>query len=109
MTNTYETGGPLTRTVENAASGGHRAIEQASGLARPAVEQMAAGAHVALDRMAGAANQAAAALDMNAVKLRDTQQRMTESCRTYVREKPLASLGMAVAAGFVLSWLLSRR
>jgi ElaB/YqjD/DUF883 family membrane-anchored ribosome-binding protein len=34
---------------------------------------------------------------------------LTENCREYVRDNPVTSLGIAVAAGFLLSRLLSSR
>lgn len=32
-----------------------------------------------------------------------------ENCRSYVRDNPIASLGIAVAAGFLLSRVISGR
>jgi ElaB/YqjD/DUF883 family membrane-anchored ribosome-binding protein len=37
------------------------------------------------------------------------QQRFSDSVRRYVHEQPMASLGMAVGAGFILSWLIRAR
>jgi ElaB/YqjD/DUF883 family membrane-anchored ribosome-binding protein len=34
---------------------------------------------------------------------------MSENCGSYVRENPLASLGIALAAGFVLARLINSR
>lgn len=97
------------RTVDQASSTAHRAIDRASDAARPAVDRVTAGAHQVVDKLADAASSASQMLDTRSAQLKDAQQRLTESCRTYVREKPMTSLGYAVAAGFVLSWLLSRR
>ncbi|MBL0143009.1 MAG: DUF883 family protein [Betaproteobacteria bacterium] len=73
------------------------------------MEHIAAGAHGTVDRLAGAATQAVDTLDRRGGQLRGAQAQFTESCRGYVRENPLASLGIAVTAGFLLSWLLKRR
>jgi ElaB/YqjD/DUF883 family membrane-anchored ribosome-binding protein len=41
--------------------------------------------------------------------LNDNSQRIIERASVYVRENPVTSLGIAVAAGYVLSRLLSSR
>ncbi len=99
----------VNRKVDEATSGMHRVIDKASDAARPAVERVAAGAHQVVDKIAGAATTAAETLDQRSGQLRDAQSRFSENCRTYVQENPLASLGIAVLAGFVLSKILSSR
>jgi len=101
--------GAIARTVDNAASGAHSAIDKASETARPAVDRLAAGAHQAVDKIAGAASDAAETLNLKSEQLMDAQAKMTETCREYVRANPVTSLGIAVAAGFLLSRLLSSR
>lgn len=101
--------GAVTRTVDNAASGAHRAIDKASDAARPAVDSLAAGAHNAVNSLGNAANSAAHAIDQKGTQLHDAQLRLTESTRHMVRDNPLATIGVAVAAGFLLSWMLKAR
>jgi len=80
-----------------------------AGLA-PVVERVAAGAHQAVDKAAGAAAAAAKAVDKKSGKvLKAVQERYVDGCRERVRDKPFAALGIAAAAGFVLSFLLTRR
>ena len=109
VTGTNEATGPLGRTVDNAAGTAHKAIDKAAGAARPAVDNFAAGAHQSVDRLAGTATQAAMAFRTTGGQLLDAQSRLAENCRVQVREKPMTSIGIAVAAGFLLSWLLGRR
>lgn len=99
----------LPRTVDHASAGAHRAIDNASDAARPAVDRLASGAHAAVDRMAGAAAQAADALAAKGEQLKDVPVRVMDTGREYVREHPVASIGIALAIGFVLSRLLSAR
>lgn len=106
---TSEMGGTVGRSVDQATSSVHKAIDKASDAARPAVDRVAAGAHQAVDKLAGAATQAAETLQVKRAQLTDAQSRFAESVRAQVREKPIASLGIAVAGGFLLSWLLIRR
>ena len=109
ISDTGDTSGTVARSVDNATSGVHKAIDKASDAARPAIDNIAAGAHQAVDRLAGAATQAADTLDVRGGQLKDAQSRFAENCRLQVREKPITSIGIAVAAGFLLNWLLRRR
>lgn len=95
--------------VENAAGAAHAAVDKASDAARPTVDHIAAGAHEAVDRVAGAATHAAEALEAKGEQLRDAQSHLMAACRVQMRERPMATIGMAVAAGFVLNWLLTKR
>lgn len=99
----------VNRKVDEATSSMHKVIDKASDAARPTVDKVAASAHQVVDKLAGVATSAAETLDQRGGQLRDAQSRLSESCRTYVRENPMASLGIAVLAGFVLSKILSSR
>jgi ElaB/YqjD/DUF883 family membrane-anchored ribosome-binding protein len=101
--------GKTTRTVDSVASNAHKAIDRVSEAARPAVEQVAAGAHHALDKVAGAANQAAETISLKGKQLKDAQLRLADNCRGQLQERPLATLGVALAAGFMLNWLIRQR
>ena len=101
--------GGVTRTVNDASATAHSAIDKMSDAARPAVERLATGAHQAVDKIAGAASTAADSLAVKGEQLMDAHARMTEECRVYVRANPMAAVGIAVAAGFVLSRLFSAR
>jgi ElaB/YqjD/DUF883 family membrane-anchored ribosome-binding protein len=104
-----EASGTSTRTVDHASAGAHGAIDRVSDAARPAVDRLASGAHEAVDKIAGAATQAADALAVKGEQLKGAQVRAMDACRGHVREHPVASLGIALAVGFVLSRLLSSR
>lgn len=96
----------LGRAVDQASTGAHDAIDKASDVARPAVERIASGAHQAVDKFASVAGQAADSLGVKGEQLMKLQARAMEQCRGYVRENPVASLGIAIAAGYLLSRLL---
>lgn len=102
-------GGTVARAVDNAGSKAHGAIDKMSATAVPAVSRMASGAHQAVDKATQFASGAADSLEAKAGQLQDAQTRLTEECRGYVRENPLAAVGIALAAGFFLSRLLGRR
>ena len=104
---------PTTSAFDQAAHSAHAAIDQAidraADAARPAVDHIAAGAHQAVDKLAGAAIHAAGSLDAKSNQLKDAQTKLTERCCEYVQAKPLTSLGIAVATGFLLSLLVRAR
>jgi len=80
----------------------------AAGLA-PMVDRVATTAHDAVDKAASAANAAAKTIGQKGDELNKLQARYLDVCREQVRGNPLAALGIALAAGFVISFLLSRR
>ncbi len=99
----------LVRTVDQASTRAHDVIDKVSDASRPAVDRIASGAHQAVDKFASAAGQAADALGVKGEQLKNAQVRAMEQCRGYVRDNPVTAMGIAIAAGFVLSRLLSSR
>lgn len=73
------------------------------------IDKATQSAHETVDKIAHATNQAAETLNEKGEQLKNAEQRWVENCRTYIRENPVTSLGIAVAAGFLLSRLLSGR
>ena len=73
------------------------------------IDTAAQSAHEAVDKIANATNQAAEALGEKGEQLKNAEQKLMESCRGYVQDNPITSLGIAVAAGFLLSRVLSGR
>jgi ElaB/YqjD/DUF883 family membrane-anchored ribosome-binding protein len=73
------------------------------------IDKAANSAHEAVDKIASATNQAAEALGEKGAQLKNAEQQLMENCRSYVRDNPITSLGLAAAAGFLLSRLLSGR
>ena len=73
------------------------------------IDKASHSAHEAVDKIASATNQAAEALGEKGEQLKNAEQQLMESCRGYVQDNPITSLGIAVAAGFLLSRLLSGR
>lgn len=108
MMDPQELGSTLARSVDHAGSNAHHAIDRVSDAARPAVEQLATSAHHTVDSLTGAASRAAGKIDETSRQLRDARRHYAERCGTYVRDKPLTALGIAVAAGLTISWLLKR-
>lgn len=73
------------------------------------IEHYASTAHEAVDRVAETASAYAGRLGEKAEEWIEMKDTWVEGARTYVREHPIAALGIAVAAGYVLSMLMRSR
>jgi ElaB/YqjD/DUF883 family membrane-anchored ribosome-binding protein len=73
------------------------------------IDNLASSVHGAVDRIAGATTHGAAALRDQGRHIRNAEQRFVENARGYTRDRPVISLGIAAAAGFVLSRLFGSR
>jgi ElaB/YqjD/DUF883 family membrane-anchored ribosome-binding protein len=65
-------------------------------------------AHQAVNRVAEAAQQTADRLTARGQEWATSGNEWMESTRVYVREHPMAAVGMAIAAGYLLSRILGR-
>ena len=101
--------GRFERTRNRAASGAHKGIDRASGAIHPAVDRLTASAHQAVDSLDDAAARSADVLATKGEQLRDAQSRFAERCCSRICERPLSSLGIAIAGGFLLALLFRRR
>jgi ElaB/YqjD/DUF883 family membrane-anchored ribosome-binding protein len=65
----------------------------------------------AADTITNASHQARATFDERSDQFLHAEKRAARNCRGYIRTNPVSSLGIAVAAGFLLGGLLgvSRR
>ncbi len=73
------------------------------------IDKVSHSAHEAVDKTASAVNQAAEAVGEKEEQLKNAEQQMLGCCRSYINNNPITSLGIAVAAGFLLNRLLSSR
>lgn len=123
MKTTEHTGTPSTSeqlangdgVLQKAASGAHYAVERAAGAAEeglrkaiPAIERAAEYAHRTVDKAAIGATPAAEWLDDQATAINATKNKIVSGTRAYVTANPLASLGIAIAAGFLVSRMLRK-
>ena len=73
------------------------------------IDNASRSAHEAYDKIANATSNAAEALGEKGEQLQKAEQQLMKNCRGYISDNPITSVGIAVAAGFLLSRLLSRR
>ena len=98
---------PTDRTTTTNAGNGHAdKTRRAQSSAHDTVDRAARGAHDTVDRLAEKASRAAASLDAKSGDLGEKKDRLMAETRSYVQTHPVASIGIAVAAGFLLSRLL---
>jgi ElaB/YqjD/DUF883 family membrane-anchored ribosome-binding protein len=97
---------PYDKTAGN--GGAQRSSTSGFDTDQSTIARAKSSAHDAVDRIADSASQAAAQLGVKADQIKEWQQNLAQTCSQYVREKPLQSLGIAVASGFILSRVLFR-
>ncbi len=95
--------------ADHVRAGAREAIDKVTESAGPAIDKLAAGAQQAYDKIADKTSQAAAAISEKADHAMEMQEQLVSKARLRIREKPVQSLAIAVAAGFLLRHLLKSR
>ncbi|MDQ5848510.1 MAG: DUF883 domain-containing protein [Pseudomonadota bacterium] len=73
------------------------------------IDTLSQSAHQAVDRASSAASQMAQRFGEKGEELLALQENWVEGAREYVREHPIAALGIAVAAGYLLHLITRSR
>jgi len=73
------------------------------------IERAGNAAHETVDRVAQTASAYAERFGETAQEWLEMKANWVEGAREYVREHPVAALGMAVAAGYILSMIMRSR
>ena len=97
--------GSFHGAIDRASGAAHDRVDRMAASARPALERFAAGAHESVDKASDAAKNAAESAGDNAKKFAVARDRVMDN----VRSRPLAAIGIAAAAGFLLSRLFTSR
>lgn len=85
------------------------ATEQSTRGTEKTVDRLSQTAHEAVDRAANAATSYAERFGERGEEWMQMPQDWLETAREYVRENPLQAIGMAAAAGYLLSVLMRSR
>lgn len=93
-------------TLNQASNPMGSTLEEASARAGAASGRLQARAHEAVDQVASAMHGAADRLGERSEEWIARQDEMVQQVRGYVRERPVMSLAIAAAVGFVLSRLM---
>lgn len=76
--------------------------------AQTGINRMSDQAHQAVNRASEVAQQTAERLTARGQEWMSSGNEWMENTRVYVREHPMAAVGMAIAAGYLLSRILAR-
>lgn len=97
-------------TLTNAPSRMAQAVSSATDSVGQAAlsHQAGAKAHNAVDYLSGGAHRVVDSLESTAANIEPKGRRVLAGAQSYVRENPLLSLGIAVAAGMVLRHFVRR-
>ena len=95
--------------AENTNTFAHDAVTKVEDKAIPAVRTMATTAHSTIDKLSSVADTAAEKFNLSADQISKAQTKFTETCKAQIDQNPLAAIGIAVAAGFLLSRIISSR
>jgi ElaB/YqjD/DUF883 family membrane-anchored ribosome-binding protein len=107
METTPTSSGPGT-TAGGMASRAHEALDTAVEKVAPTVNRVVDKAHETIDRVADRAGPAAESARAAMQQATDRTTRLAEACQNSIRAQPLAWVGGALAAGYVLGRLMSR-
>lgn len=87
----------------------HEGIDKAAEAAKPAVDRLSSTAHTTVDKLSDYATQAKSMFSERASQFKDVQSQVVADTRQRIREKPMAALAIAAAAGFLIRQMLSGR
>lgn len=95
--------------VERKATQAHQTVDdiarKATEKAGPAIDRVAQAAHQTVDKVAQVAGPAADWLNEGTARMKQRQDEMLDLSRDYIRERPLATLGVALAVGYLIGRL----
>lgn len=108
MSDGHDANGVVAQRLDSAAQSANRMVDTIANAVHPVVDQLATGAHQAVNSAAEVIADASSTVINKGTQLRDSQLRLTESCRASIRDQPLAAVGLAFTAGFLLSLIVRR-
>ncbi len=79
---------------------------KSSGTQKQQIDRLSEGAHRAVDQTANRVGAIADRFGEKADELMEMKEDWLEAGRTYVRDHPVAALGIALAAGYLLSAIM---
>ena len=106
--NTNSTPDAVQRGVDSAGSALHSTIDKVADPARNTVDRVATAAHETVDKLASNASHVAERFSDQAHWVSETPNRVMETSKTWVQDKPLEAVAAALALGFILGRLTAR-
>ena len=97
----------LKRTVDSAGSALHSSIDKVVDPALDAVGHVGSAAHDAVNRLSSSATHVADRVSENATRVYEAPGHAVECTKSWIQDKPLEAVGMALALGFIIGRLTS--
>ena len=105
---TVDNSNAVQRGVESAGAALHSGIEKVAQPARQAVDRLSTAAHGTVDKLANTAGHAADRLSDQTRRVTEAPVRVLATSKSWVQDKPLEAVGLALALGFILGRLTAR-
>jgi ElaB/YqjD/DUF883 family membrane-anchored ribosome-binding protein len=99
----------MAQDLSRSASDVHKTIDKATSAEHGMVDRVASTAHEGVDKVSTALSDAGARMEEKSRQLSEAYRHFADTGRDYVRSSPATSILVALAAGYTLSKLLSRR
>ena len=99
----------LAFSADQGGSAAHQVIDRFSDAVHPAVSRATSGAHRLVDRIGSTTSRVAQQLEKTTTRLKDREQRLVAASSSYAHEHPFKLAGIAIAAGFLISQVVSSR
>ncbi len=100
--------GAVQRGVDSAGSALHSTIDKVVDPARNTVDRVSTAAHETVDKLASEASHAAGRFSDQAHWVAEAPGRALDCSKSWVKDKPLEAVGMALALGFIVGRLTAR-
>ena len=97
--------GALKRGVESAGSALHDSIDKMIDPALDTVGRVTDVAHEAVNRLSSGASHVAERVSVQASRVSEASGRAVDSSKSWIQDKPLEAVGMALALGFIIGRL----
>lgn len=99
-----------SRATDNSTAMGFNAENAAArAVDRQSLDRIASTAHQAVDKFAHIATESAHSLDLKRKQMAETGLEVVKGFRNFIQEKPGTSIGIALAAGFLIRHFLRLR
>jgi len=95
--------------LQGSTQGAAATAEKLAGQAAGSLGRLSETAQQTLGRVSEVASQAASRLSEKGQQLLELKGEAVDTARSYVREHPIAAIGIAIAIGLLISRLTSRR
>jgi ElaB/YqjD/DUF883 family membrane-anchored ribosome-binding protein len=99
----------IHRGLDSAGAALHSTIDKVAEPARSTVDRMSTAAHETVDKLASNASHVADRFADQTRRVAEAPSRTLEYSRSWVQDRPLEAVGAALALGFILGRITSRR